>query len=116
MLSVGCEYRQGKHLLIKAFYAKTPYQTLFTLLQSSKDIERKDLGKLTYIGYIGIVLSTIGAVCTLLYSFYQCYKKIPFSVTERFQVWVLFSGACGFLATIIQMIDSFLGWLIGLFR
>lgn len=112
LLSTACEYRMGKHLLVKAFYAKTPYQTLFTLMQMPKDIEAKDLGKLTYIGYIGVLLSTIAAVVLFFYSIYQYCTKVSFSLTERLQLWASFCFVWGVFAIVIQMLDSFIGWLI----
>ncbi len=115
LLSTACEYRMVKHWRIRAFYAKTPYQKLFTKMQLSKDIEQQDLGKLTYIGYIGVVLSTIGFIFLILYSVYQIGIGVSFSWTFRIQLWASCSFLWGVFSIVFQILDSFIAWIIGLF-
>lgn len=71
-LSAGCEYRsyQSGHKFIRAFPARTPYQRLFTKLQCEKDIAKADMGKLTYLGYAGVLVTTVTGISALL--FYLC--------------------------------------------
>lgn len=115
ILSTACEYRMGRHWLLRAFYAKTPYQMLFTKMQLSKDIKSEDLGKLTYIGYVGILLSTVGIILLILYSAYQMWMGISFSWRFRIQLWAVCSFLWGVFSILFQILDSLLAWIIGLF-
>ncbi len=115
ILEAACEYRMCRHWLVRAFYAKTPYQVLFTKMQCAKDIEPQDLGKLTYVGYIGVVLSTAGLIFLVLYSIYQVCRGVSFSWSFRIQLWASCSFVWGVFSVVFQMIDSLIAWIIGLF-
>ena len=111
-LSVGCEYRnyfRGSHKFIRAFYARNWYQKLFTILQRNVDIGRKDIGKLTYVGYIGVVISTIAAFIILLFAIYAYIFNIIEIVSLVFTFWVIFNLGWGLLAAALVFLDSIIG-------
>ena|GEM_PF-5004193 len=112
MLSFGCEYRNyfsGSHKFIKAFYARNWYQKLFTILQREVVVGRHGIGKLTYVGYIGIVISTITAFFVLIFAIYA-YFFIDFeTVSIVFACWVIFNLGWGFSAGVLVIVDSIIG-------
>ena len=111
-LSVGCEYRNyfsGSHKFIKAFYARSWYQKLFTLLQRDVDIGRHGIGKLTYVGYIGVVISTIAAFFVLPFAIYAYFFINLKTVSLVFAYWVVFNLAWGISVTALVLVDSIIG-------
>lgn len=109
-LSVGCEYRsyRGGHRYIRAFRAETAYQYLFTLLQCEKDIDRRDMGKLTYLGYAGVVVSTASGILCILFSAYLCFTEKSHMAEMVFYLWTMGSAGWGIVAMLIQGVDSLL--------
>lgn len=110
LLSAGCEYRsyRGGHKYIKAFPARTPYQRLFTLMQCEKDIFRQDVGKLTYLGYAGILLSTVSGLLILAPTLSLLFTGKPDLAETLVLLWACFAMGWGTLALILQGIDSLL--------
>lgn len=110
LLSIGCEYRsyRGGHRYIRAFRAQTSYQRLFTQMQCDKDIDRRDMGKLTYLGYAGVVLFTVAGVFLLLYFAYLgiagCFAIRRAELLCR--LWACGSGVWGVTASLITGFDS----------
>lgn len=111
-LSCGCELRRykGGHRYIKAFYAKTLYQRFFTIMQSEKDIQRKDLRKLTYIGYTGVVISTISSTLFIALSIYETILgKFDFA-KEIIKIWInanlIWAMFWGVFSMVVQGVDS----------
>ena len=86
-LSAGCEYRayRGGHKYVKAFPAKSPYQRFFTLMQCEKDILKRDMGKLTYLGYAGVLLSTVFGLLILLPMGYLWFSGKPDLADDGYQ-------------------------------
>lgn len=108
LLSAGCEYRnyRGDHKFIKAFPARTRYQRLFTVFQCEKDIDRCDMGKLTYLGYTGIVITTIASIPVTFLVLYLCWKGNYPAAEQTIFFWTIFGSQWGVLSLIIQGIDS----------
>lgn len=107
-LSAGCEYRsyQGGHKFIKAFPARTPYQRLFTKLQCEKDISKADMGKLTYLGYAGVLIATIAGIFAL-----PVYLFLLLSGQLRLAEYIVLPWGClgmgwGGLSALLTGIDS----------
>ena len=107
-LCTGCEYRnyKGGHKFIKAFYAHGKYQRLFTLLQLKKDIDVNDIGKLTYIGFVGAIISSITAIFVLPTTIYLYVWGNHDILTIIFLSWVLLGIIWGIASQIIQGVDS----------
>lgn len=111
-LSIGCELRNYKsgHMFIRAFQAKTTYQRFFTLLYRQDQIKRRDMKKLTYIGYVGVVLSTAALIIIVIISVYLSFKNnvnVAY-ILALFEMRGMISSLWGILAMIIQGIDSLL--------
>ena len=109
-LCVGCEYRdyRGGHLFVKAFYAHRWYMKLFTVWQSRKDIKERDMGKLTYIGFVGVVISAASAVFVLPYTVYA-YFYIGYTTAKNVYIlWLAFNYIWGIGALVLQGVDSLL--------
>ncbi len=113
LLSAGCEYRnyRGGHKFIKAFPARTYYQRLFTAFQCEKDIDRRDLGKLTYLGYTGIVITTIAAIPGTFLVIYFCWKGDYPAAEQVILFWMIFGSQWGVLSLVIQGFDSLINRL-----
>jgi hypothetical protein len=112
-LSLGCEYRNYRygHLFVKAFYAHGWYQKIFTFFQLRKNIKEDDIGKLTYIGFTGVVISTIAAFFVIPYTIYK-YFSIGYEAAKYpYDLWFLFNAIWGILAMILQGIDSIINHL-----
>lgn len=109
-LSTGCEYRayRGGHKYVKAFPAKSPYQRFFTLMQCEKDILKHDMGKLTYLGYAGVLLSTVFGLLILLPMGYLWFSGKPDLAELLVLLWACFSMGWGLLSFVLLGIDSLL--------
>lgn len=109
-LATGCEYRSfhGGHRYIRAFRARTRYQQFFTLLQCEKDINGADMGKLTYLGYTGILLATAAGILLLLLAPYLFLTGKWIFMKPAFYLWAAASMGWGFSAILIQGLDSLL--------
>ncbi|RGC04461.1 hypothetical protein DWZ14_28805 [Enterocloster citroniae] len=97
-------------MFIRAFQAKTTYQRFFTLLYRQDQIKRRDMKKLTYIGYVGVVLSTAALIIIVIISVYLSFKNnvnVAY-ILALFEMWGMISSLWGILAMIIQGIDSLL--------
>lgn len=107
-LSAGCEYRSfhGGHKYIKAFQARTPYQRFFTLMQCEKDIFRSDMGKLTYLGYANVLITTFTGILVLLLSIYWYIAGTPRLAKMAVQIWACLGIGLGLFSIVIQGIDS----------
>lgn len=100
--SINCEYRNYKwgHKYIKAFDAQTPFQLIFTILQSRKDTAFP--GMITYIGYWCSIISTIAMIGTIIVS--VCNVDLWYVFDTAFTACIALNLA-GFL---IQAFDSIL--------
>lgn len=107
-LCTGCEYRnyKGGHKFIRAFNAQGRFQKFFLLLQTRKDIDVNDIGKLTYIGFVGAIISSITAIFVLPTTIYLYFLGNHEIVTLIFQSWVLMGTIWGVASLVIQGIDS----------
>ena len=106
-LTIGCEYRSfsGGHKFIKAFVAYGWYQKFFTIMQSN-NVSRYDKDKITYIGFVGVVISTILAVFIIPLVIYG-YFFINFDMASfLFICWFSFNFIWGMFAFLLQGIDS----------
>ena len=111
-LSFGCEprnYFSRSRKFVRAFYARNWYQKLFTILQRNVDTSRYDIGKLTNVGYAGVVISTIAAFFVLLFAIYAYFFLSFNTVASVFLYWVFFSVGLGFLAALLVLVDSIIG-------
>jgi len=66
--------------------------------------------KLTYIGYVGVVLSTVALIIIVIISVYLSFKNnvnVAY-ILVLFEMWGMISSLWGILAMIIQGIDSLL--------
>ena len=106
LCNVGCEYRNysSGHKFIKAFKAKGCYQKLFTMLQMEKDIDSRDLGKITYIGFIVVLISSISAVFIIPYTI---FSYLSISRNDAIHIFMLWSQICGGLAIVAMIIQGF---------
>lgn len=109
-LSAGCEYRsyRGGHKYIRAFQAKTPYQRFFTLLQCEKDISKPDMGKLTYLGYAGILVTTAAGIFALPIVIYLVATGKLYFAEIVMNLWACLGIGWGLLSFLLQGIDSLL--------
>lgn len=110
MLAAGCEFRsyRGGHRFIRAFRAKTAYQRFFTLMQCEKDIYRADLGKLTYLGYVGVLAATATGILAGIGSGYL-FLSGEFELADfLICLWAVFSSGFGIAAVVLQGLDSLL--------
>ena len=107
-LSAGCEYRSfhGGHKYIKAFRARTPYQRFFTLMQCEKDIFKNDMGKLTYLGYASVLITTCTGILVILLILYLHRIGTPGLAEAAIQLWACLGIGLGLFSLIIQGIDS----------
>ena len=110
MLAAGCEFRsyRGGHRFIRAFRARTAYQRFFTLMQCEKDIYRADLGKLTYLGYAGVLAVTATGILAGIGSGYM-FLSGKFELADvLICLWAVFGSGLGIAAVILQGLDSLL--------
>lgn len=109
-LATGCEYRsfRGGHRYIRAFRAKTRYQHFFTLLQCEKDIHGADMGKLTYLGYTGVLLATAAGLLLLLLVPYLFLTGNWLFMELAFYLWAMLGMGWGFLSVLLQVLDGLL--------
>ncbi len=107
-LSVGCELRNysGSHRTIRAFRAESRFQKLFTVLQRRNDIHRNDLGKLTYIGYVGVVIGAVLAVFAIPVAVFFIVAEIYVWSHVVIGLWGAFCVGWGIVAMLIQGVDS----------
>lgn len=107
-LSAGCEYRSfhGGHKYIKAFRARTPYQRLFTLMQCEKDIFKRNMGKLTYLGYVSVLITTFTGILVILLILYWHMTGISGLADVTIQIWACLGIGLGLFSLLIQGIDS----------
>ena len=66
--------------------------------------------KLTYIGYVGVVLSTAALIIIVIISVHLSFKNnvnVAY-ILALFEMWGMISSLWGILAMIIQGIDSLL--------
>lgn len=107
-LSVGCEYRsfQGGHRYIKAFPARTSYQRFFTRMQCEKDIFKNDMGKLTYLGYAGVLITTTTGILVIVFILYCYITGTSYLMMPAVQIWACLGIGLGLFSIIIQGIDS----------
>lgn len=117
MCNIACEYRDYSpgHLFIKAFRAKSYFQRSLTLLQSQKDIDRRDLGKITYIGYIISLISTATAYFVIPF-FLITYFGNRDAAFNIYKYWCGICGGLGVIATLLQGFDSLLNLLFNSFK
>lgn len=107
-LAAGCEYRsyRGGHRYVKAFPARTPYQRLFTKLQCEKDIDKNDMGTLTYLGYAGVLISTLtGILALLLYAYWALAGRLRLADVTA-MLWACLGIGWGVASSLITGIDS----------
>lgn len=109
-LSAGCEYRShhGGHKYIRCFRAKTPYQRLFTLLQCEKDIFKSDMGKLTYLGYAGVLISTAVGMIALPFAIYSTAVGKLHDAERAMVLWACLGIGWGLSSSLLQGVDSLL--------
>lgn len=110
-LSAGCEYRsyRGGHRYVKSFRARTPYQRLFTKLQCEKDMDKNDIGTLTYLGYAGVLVTTAAGVLALfLYAYWALAGRLPLSDLAA-MLWACLGMGWGGISLLVTGIDSLLG-------
>lgn len=108
VLSVGCELRnyKGGHRFIGSFYAKTAFQKLFTKWQCRKDIRANDLGRLTYLGYTGVLISACFSLFVIPFSVYQFLIGNQDVGANAMGIWSTASAVWGIIAMIVQGVDS----------
>jgi hypothetical protein len=113
LLGAGCEYRNYScHFLIRAFQAHNAYQKFFTLLYLRKNVDPYDMDRLTYIGFVGVVLSSLIALGILPFVIYTYFSGDTQTAAEIFKFWVYGSSAWGGLSVVIQIIDSLVCWIV----
>jgi len=114
MLGGGCEYRnyKGGHRFIKAFRARGTFQKSLTLLQGRNNVHPDDMGKLTYIGFIGAVISFVLAIIVLPYTIYAYFFLCREIALYVFMRWVYIGGTWGIASLILQGIDSILNRIL----
>lgn len=107
-LSVGCELRdyKGGHRFIGSFYAKTAFQKLFTKWQRRTDIRANDLGRLTYLGYTGVLISAFFSLFAIPFSIYQFIIGNHDTGAYMMSIWGGASAIWGIFAMVVQGVDS----------
>lgn len=106
LCSTNCEYRNYKwgHKFIKGFDAHTPFQLVFTILQSERNTYF--IGAITYIGYWCSIISTIAMVGATIVSVYNADLWYVF---ETAFIWCVILNVAGCL---IQLLDSFINRIL----
>lgn len=107
-LSAGCECRnfQGGHKFIKSFPARTPYQRLFTKMQCEKDMGKTGMGTLTYLGYAGVLVTTItGILALVLYACFALAGKL-YLADYAALLWACLGMGWGMVSFLLMGIDS----------
>jgi hypothetical protein len=113
LFSMASGYRNYStgHYFIRAFQAKSPFQRMFTKLQSEKDINRCDIGKITYVGYGAIIIASI-TLCTITPFCIGTYFVDRYLASKIYGFWFAGSSVLGMGVFLVQLIDSLLNILI----
>lgn len=114
--NVACEYRNYRtgHRYIESFNTTSTFQRLFTILQRSADINERDMKKITHIGYVVAILCAATAVFTIPFSCVMIFFN------RNIAVWtyLYWCGGClamSLFASIVQVLDSILNYLLEIF-
>lgn len=102
LCSINCEFRNYRwgHKYIKAFDAETPFQFIFTILQSRKDTAF--LGAITYVGYYCSIISTIAIIGTVAIS------VVNNNLWYVFDTAFIVCAALNLVGFLLQVFDSVL--------